>query len=81
MTTQIDRHYAGLLSANGHRWEVLCFADGNRRKVARIVYVQAIDLETAERIGQRVSGRRCCRAIPWNPRNDSACYGYVEEVQ
>lgn len=69
-----------LLTANGNRWRVACWRDGNRRTCDRILYVTALTRDVATRIARKVSGRRTCDAVPWNPMTDLACFGYVERT-
>lgn len=66
-----------LLKANGNRWEVKCYRDGNRRRLDRTVYVRALDVLGAERIARSVSKCRCVDARIWNPLTDRRCYRYV----
>ena len=66
-----------LLAANGNRWAVKCYRDGNRRMFVRTVYVRASDVLAAERIARSVSKCRCVDARIWNPMTDRSCFRYV----
>ena len=70
-----------LLEANGNRWQVKCWQDGNCKRFIGSVFVRANDAEQAKRIARQVqSGTRYCVAWPWDPRKDMTVTGFVEEA-
>ena len=71
---------AELLKATGNIWRVVCWHDGNRRRIVQTLYIRASDVLAAEEVGRRESGRRCVDAAPWNPKTDRRVFGYVQEV-
>lgn len=70
---------AELLAANGGRWKVRCYSDGNRRRLVRTVYVKALDVLTAECKAREQSGCRIVDARIWDPRYDRCVTGFFRE--
>lgn len=70
-----------LLRANGNRWKVLCWKDGNRSKLKDKIYVQCPTRSEAEQIASKRSGCRTCYAFPWNPLDEPDLAPYIRLVE
>lgn len=68
-----------LLEANGGRWTVYCYRDGNRRRLLRTIQVRADTRMLAERIARRVSHCKCVSASAWNPLADPTLWNYIRQ--
>lgn len=72
---------AQLLAANGNRWQVKCWQDGNCKRFIGSVFVRATIAEQARGIAKQVKpSAKYCVAWPWDPRKDLSVSGFVREV-
>ena len=69
-----------LLAATGNAYRVDCYESGNRRRRLRTYYIRAASALDAELKAQRLSGRRCCDARPWNPMSERSNWGWIQQI-
>jgi hypothetical protein len=77
-TSEISEQQQALLAANGNRWRVKCWQDGNHKRYLGAVFVRAQSATQAKRIAKAVKSQaRFCVATVWDPRNDLSVQKFV----
>ena len=77
-TSEISEQQQALLAANGNRWRVKCWQDGNHKRYLGAVFVRAQSATQAKRIAKAVKSQaRFCVATVWDPRTDLSVQKFV----